>query len=239
MQSLEGVVAVVSGAAQGLGEAIVDVLASRGAVVIAGDLREVAAGHQNVRGVHLDVTSEPDWNRVVDEAVSEFGHVDALVNNAGVSDYELLHELSLDEWNRVLRVNQTGTFLGMKAVVPVMMRQHSGSIVNISSICGSIAVTASPAYHATKHAVITMTKNAAITYAADGIRANAIQPGWFPTPLTLAQSKEANDLFIARTPMGKGGDPSDVGKAVAFLISDDAKYITGIALPVDGGYLAQ
>lgn len=239
MQSLEGTVAIISGAAQGLGEAIVNVLVSRGAQVIAGDVRTVGAEHAAVHCVELDVTSERDWTRVVEDGISRFGHIDALVNNAGVSDYGYLDSLPLDEWNRVLGVNQTGTFLGMKAVIPSMIRQNRGAIVNISSICGSIAVTASPAYHATKHAIITMTKNAAVTYARDGIRANVVQPGWFPTPLTLAQSKTANDLFISRTPMGRGGDPGDVGNAVAFFISDDANYITGVELPVDGGYLAQ
>ncbi len=165
--------------------------------------------------------------------------LDILVNNAGVSGYDQLHELSLEEWNRIIGINQTGVLLGMQHALRLMRPARSGAIVNISSICGATSVPGVAAYHASKHAVLTMTKNAAVSYAREGIRANAVLPGWIRTPLTLGQTDELNGAFLDATPMGVGGDPEDVAAAVCFLVSDQARFITGVDLPVDGGYLAR
>ncbi len=127
----------------------------------------------------------------------------------------------------------------MQHALRLMRPARSGAIVNISSICGATSVPGVAAYHASKHAVLTMTKNAAVSYAREGIRANAVLPGWIRTPLTLGQTDELNGAFLDATPMGVGGDPEDVAAAVCFLVSDQARFITGVDLPVDGGYLAR
>jgi len=187
----------------------------------------------------LDVTDESAWNALVDSIAERFGTPDVLVNNAGITGPDPVHEVSLDEWNRIVGVDQTGVFLGMKAVIPGMRRAGRGSIVNISSICGAAAVPGIAAYHAAKGAVLTLTKNAAITYAGDGIRANAILPGWIATPMTAGQTDAVNDGFLAATPLRRPGTPADVAGAAVFLASDDAGFVTGVDLPVDGGYLAR
>ena len=145
----------------------------------------------------------------------------------------------MKDWMKMIAVDQTGVFLGMRRAVRVMRTQKSGSIVNISSIWGSAAVAGAHAYHAAKGAVRNMTKNAAMTYVADGIRVNSVHPGFIDTPLTQAQAPELNDVVIASTPMKREGKPIEVAYGCLFLASDEASYITGAELAIDGGYLAQ
>jgi 3alpha(or 20beta)-hydroxysteroid dehydrogenase len=161
-----------------------------------------------------------------------------LINNAGIIAYEPLDELDITEWLRLIAVDQTGVFLGMREAVRVMRRQKSGSIVNISSIWGSAAVAGAHSYHAAKGAVRNMSKNAAISYVADGIRVNSVHPGFIHTPLTDAQAPELNEVVIASTPMKRGGKPIEVAYGCLFLASDEASYVTGTELVIDGGYLA-
>ncbi|MFI5427624.1 SDR family NAD(P)-dependent oxidoreductase [Aeromicrobium sp. UC242_57] len=239
MDKLTGRVALVTGAAQGIGHATATALADAGAVVIATDIRDQSDLGEHIQTRSHDVTSESRWTEIVDEIEAEHGRLDILVNNAGVSGYDQLHELSLAEWNRIIGINQTGVLLGMQQALRLMRPQKSGAIVNVSSICGAASVKGVAAYHASKHAVLTMTKNAAVSYAADGIRANAVLPGWIRTPLTLGQTDELNGAFLDATPMRMGGEPSDVADAICFLASDRARFITGVDLPVDGGYLAR
>lgn len=239
MQDLTGRVALVTGAAQGIGHAVATVLADAGATVTATDIRD-----QSDLGVHIhtrshDVTDGARWGEIVDEIREKHGRLDILVNNAGVSGYDQLHELELEEWSRIIAINQTGVMLGMQHALRVMRPARSGAIVNISSVCGATSVRGVAAYHASKHAVLTMTKNAAVSYAREGIRANAVLPGWIRTPLTLGQTDELNGAFLEATPMGVGGEPVDVANAVCFLVSDYARFVTGVDLPVDGGYLAR
>lgn len=239
MDNLTGQVALVTGAAQGIGHATATALADAGAVVIATDIRDQSDLGEHIQTRSHDVTSEARWTEIVDEIEAEHGRLDILVNNAGVSGYDQLHELSLAEWNRIIGINQTGVLLGMQQALRLMRPQKSGAIVNVSSICGAASVQGVAAYHASKHAVLTMTKNAAVSYAAEGIRANAVLPGWIRTPLTLGQTDELNGAFLDATPMRMGGEPSDVADAICFLASDRARFITGVDLPVDGGYLAR
>jgi NAD(P)-dependent dehydrogenase (short-subunit alcohol dehydrogenase family) len=162
-----------------------------------------------------------------------------LANNAGVIAYQPLHELTVAEWERVVATNQTGTWLGMRAVIPHMVGQRNGSIINISSIWGSVAVSGAHAYHATKGAVRNMSKSAAISYAKDNVRVNSLHPGFIQTPLTDAQDPEINEFVVAQTPLGRAGTGEEIANGAVFLASDEASFVTGSELVIDGGYLAQ
>lgn len=237
---LQGKVALVTGAAGGIGKAIVDLFATEGAIVIASDIASPASPYADgVEATRLDVTSEDEWARVVGAITAKHGRLDVLVNNAGIIAYEPLDELSLDAWHHMIGIDQTGVFLGMREAVRVMRKQKSGSIINISSIWGSAAVAGAHTYHATKGAVRNMSKNAAITYVGDGIRVNSVHPGFIHTPLTDAQAPDLNKAVIDATPMKRGGRPIEIAYGCLFLASDEASYVTGIELPIDGGYLAQ
>ncbi|MDM0015310.1 SDR family oxidoreductase [Variovorax sp. J22P168] len=237
---LQGKVVLVTGAASGIGQAVSELFAKEGATVFASDIASAETPYSS--GIHamtLDVTSEDAWQNAVDAVVQKSGRLDVLINNAGIIAYEPVHELDLNAWNRMIAVDQTGVFLGMREAVRVMRRQKSGSIVNISSIWGNAAVAGAHSYHAAKGAVRNMSKNAAMTYVAEGIRVNSVHPGFIHTPLTDAQAGDLNDAVIASTPMKRGGTPLEVANGCLFLASDEASYITGIELVIDGGYLAQ
>lgn len=237
---LQGKVALVTGAAGGIGRAVTDLFAKEGAVVFATDIGlPDAPCSAGVECLRLDVTREDAWEMAVDTIIEKTGRLDVLINNAGIIAYEPLHELEMDAWMRMIAVDQTGVFLGMREAVRVMRRQKSGSIVNISSIWGSAAVAGAHSYHAAKGAVRNMSKNAAMTYVGDGIRVNSVHPGFIHTPLTDAQAPDLNEAVIASTPMKRGGTPIEVAYGCLFLASDEASYVTGAELAIDGGYLAQ
>jgi 3alpha(or 20beta)-hydroxysteroid dehydrogenase len=241
MDRLKGKIALITGAARGMGYTTAELFADEGAQVIAADVRDPdpAFDSDAIEAVHLDVSKEEEWRRVVAGIVDRHGHLDILVNNAGIIAYEPIEELGLDDWHRIISVDQTGVFLGMREVIPAMKRNGGGSIVNISSIWGSAAVAGAHAYHATKGAVRNMTKNVAMTHVADGIRVNSIHPGYILTPLTAVQAKEVNDQMIATTPMKRPGQPIEVAYGSLYLASDESSYVTGTELVIDGGYLAQ
>lgn len=239
MDRLADKVVLVTGASRGIGRGIAETMAGEGATVIGCDVRAVEGDTRMAATLTLDVTDESDWRRVVSEVEARFAPVDVLVNNAGVTGPDPLHELALAEWERIIAVDQTGVFLGMKTVIPSMRARGGGSIVNISSILGAAAVPGIAAYHAAKGAVLTLTKNAAVSYAADGVRANAILPGWIRTPMTAGQEDDVNAVFLDATPIRRAGDPDDIAWAAVFLASDEAGFVTGVDLPVDGGYLAR
>ncbi len=237
---LRGKVVLVTGAASGIGHAVAELFANEGAKVFASDIVSPKAPYsQEIEPMTLDVSSESAWETAVDAVVEKSGRLDVLINNAGIIAYEPLHELELKQWLKMIAVDQTGVFLGMREAVRVMRRQKSGSIVNISSIWGSAAVAGAHSYHAAKGAVRNMTKNAALTYVGDGIRVNSVHPGFIHTPLTDAQSQELNDAVIAATPMKRGGQPIEVAYGCLYLAGDESSYVTGSELVIDGGYLAQ
>lgn len=239
MKRLEGKVALVTGAAQGIGLSVAKTFVIEGAIVVGGDVR----GFPSDIGFetdHLDVSSPQDWGRVVERIVAKHGRIDVLVNNAGiVKSYEPVHGTDLESWQQVLSVNLTGSFLGMQAVLPTMRAAGKGSIVNFSSIWGNVGVGGAAAYNAAKGGVRNMTKNAAVTYAKENIRVNSVHPGLIRTPLVEAQADEMNAEIIARTPMGRMGTPQEVAYGCVFLASDESSFVTGSELIIDGGYLAQ
>jgi 3alpha(or 20beta)-hydroxysteroid dehydrogenase len=237
---LKGKIALVTGASRGIGLGIVERFAEEGATVFAGSTSNPGGVYPpQATGVLLDVAQEADWRRVVADILARHGRIDILVNNAGIIAYEPLQDLSLEAWSHVVAVNQTGVFLGMREVVPAMRRQKSGSIINISSIWGNAAVPGAHAYHATKGAVNTMTKNAAITYVGDGVRVNSLHPGFIDTPLTRSQDPAINDFVVAATPMKRAGTPREIANGCLFLASDESSFMTGAEMVIDGGYLAQ
>lgn len=234
---LEGRVCLVTGAASGIGEATATRFADEGAVVVATD---VTVTNPRVEGTtywrHLDVRRLDAWHAVVSEIEAEFGRIDVLFNCAGlVGSYLGITEVELADWDDIVAVNMTGVFYGMRSVIPVMQRQQRGSIINMSSIWGILGASGVAAYQASKGAVTVMTRNAAMTYAGDGIRVNSLHPGLIVTPMTLAQSQEISDDLIRQTPMGRAGRPEEVAAVATFLASDESSYVTGSQLMVDGG----
>jgi NAD(P)-dependent dehydrogenase (short-subunit alcohol dehydrogenase family) len=242
-------VAIVTGAAAGMGAATALIFAREGAKVVVADLL-AAEGEEVVGRVKqaggsarfqpLDVTSEKIWDEAVAATLSHYGRVDVLVNNAGISgsDPELL---SRTVWDNVMTINATGCFLGMKYVIPQMQKQKRGAIVNISSISGFVGQTmVHMAYNASKAAVRLMTKSAAVQFAKDGIRVNSVHPGFMPPMRTskLTADPAIRAKAMEAVPMGRAGRVEEVAYASLFLASDEASYITGTELVVDGGYLA-
>lgn len=249
MERLRGRTALVTGAASGIGWAIAVRLAEEGAAVLATDIQDdagekvvaeiIAAGGRAVF-VHHDVADENGWRAVVDRAQAEFGGLDVLVNNAGIGDLHPIEDTELGDYQRTISVDQTGVFLGMKTAADLLKASGHGSVINISSIFGiSGGFGTSPAYHAAKGAVRTLTKNVALHWA-DSVRVNSVHPGFIDTPI-LDETKNTafETTMIDLTPMGRLGRPEEIAAAVAFLACDDASFITGAELYVDGGYLAR
>jgi NAD(P)-dependent dehydrogenase (short-subunit alcohol dehydrogenase family) len=185
--------------------------------------------------VRLDVTAPGDWEAAVDAAETRFGRLDILVNNAGVVRVAPIVDESDDGWHTTMAVNATGAFYGMRAAIPALRRNGGGSIINIASIYGPVGAPGYVAYTASKGAVIAMTKVAALEHAQDRIRVNAICPGPVRTPMSEQEGDDSVDI----TPLRRRAEPEEISSAVAFLASDDAIYITGAELAVDGGYLAR
>jgi NAD(P)-dependent dehydrogenase (short-subunit alcohol dehydrogenase family) len=247
---LAGKVALVSGAASGMGQSEATIFAREGAKVIVADVLEaegkqvadkIAAGGGQARFVKLDVTSEAEWDAAVKAAVGAFGRLDVLVNNAGISGTYDTDMLSSAAWDKVMAVNAKGVFLGMKSAIPLMKKAGGGAIVNISSISGFVGQDGvHMAYNASKGAVRIMTKTAAVQYAADGIRVNSVHPGFMPPMRTSKTSADPTwrAKMLGAVPMKREGRVEEVAHAVLFLASDEASYITGTELVVDGGYLA-
>jgi 3alpha(or 20beta)-hydroxysteroid dehydrogenase len=241
---LQGRVALISGGARGQGAAHGRRLAREGAAVILGDVLaaegEAHAAALRAEGldatfVALDVTQAADWDAAVQLAQERHGRLDILVNNAGIVRVAPIVDETDDGWNATLAVNATGVFLGMRAAIPALLAAGGGSIINVASIYGPVGAPGYVAYTASKGAVISMTKVAALEHAADGIRVNAVAPGPVRTPM----SEEEGDASVDITPLRRRAEPEEISSAVAFLASDDSAYMTGSVLTVDGGYLAR
>jgi NAD(P)-dependent dehydrogenase (short-subunit alcohol dehydrogenase family) len=239
--ALNGKVALVTGGASGIGLAIARRLGEAGARVAAADLVPSPA-EGNVFGIRIDVTEEADWASAVAQVEAQAGKLDILVNNAGIGAPSPLVELPLSDWRKVITVNLDGAFLGIKHTVPALRRNGGGSIVNVASMLASVAVPGAAAYCASKGGLVALTRAAAVELAADSIRVNAVQPGWIETPLLrsrLAAQPERAAAMLETTPAGRLGRPEDVAGAVLYLVSDDATFITGTTLTMDGGYTAR
>ena len=247
---LSGRVALITGGASGMGQSEATIFAREGARVVVADLLE-AEGRQTVDKitaaggqamfVKLDVTSEAEWRAAVDATAAAFSKLDVLVNNAGISGSFDPDVLSTSAWDSLMNVNAKGVFLGMKSAVPAMQKAGGGAIVNISSISGFVGQTGlHMGYNASKGAVRIMTKTAAVQFARDGIRVNSVHPGMLP-PMRSSRGSadpEWRAKMIRAVPLRREGRVEEVAHAVLFLASDEASYITGTELVVDGGYLA-
>ena len=249
-RELYGKVAIVTGGARGIGSATAEALAAAGASVVITDVLdeegERVAAHLRDGGCraqyeHLDVSDEANWERVVEKTVAELSGLHILVNNAGIGTMADVETETREGWDRLIAINQTGTWLGMKAAVPRLRDAGGGSIVNLSSIFGAVGgFGGSIAYHASKGAVRLMTKNAAIRYAKEGIRVNSVHPGFIDTPMIeQVKGTPVEEAILANTPMGRLGSPREIGAVIAFLASDAASYMTGSEVYVDGGWTAQ
>jgi NAD(P)-dependent dehydrogenase (short-subunit alcohol dehydrogenase family) len=228
-----------------MGECEARLFVREGAKVVLGDVLE-EQGRQvaNDLGaaatfVRLDVTVESDWQKAVATAEQTYGKLHILVNNAGIVRMAPLDETSLEAWNEVINVNQTGVFLGMKQAIPAMRRAGGGSIINISSIAGLVGLSNIPAYQASKGAVRLLTKNAAVQYAKDKIRVNSVHPGRIETPMTAGIDPARREMVLSMTPLAREGKPEDVAYGVLYLASDESSFVTGAELVIDGGFTAR
>src|SRR4051794_22273994 len=248
---LENKVALITGGASGMGASMARIFAREGAKVAIADMleeegRRIAAEITQANGAaifhKLDVTSETEWRGAIDATLAAFGKLDILVNDAGISGSAVEDLYDTASWERLMAVNATGTFLGMKSVIPLMQQAGGGSIVNISSISGVTGQRGlHVAYNASKGAVRTLTKAAAVQHGRDNIRVNSVHPGLMPPMRTSGRT--ADPALRAKwietsVPMGRAGQVEEVANAVLFLASDEASYITGVELYVDGGFLA-
>jgi NAD(P)-dependent dehydrogenase (short-subunit alcohol dehydrogenase family) len=245
---LAGKVVIISGGARGQGASHAALLAREGAQVIIGDVLDEEGGRHaaelrseglEVSHTRLDVTRAADWEACVALAERQHGSLDVLVNNAGIVRLEGITDETEEGWSKVIAVNQTGVFLGMKHAIPAMRRNGGGSIINISSVWGLVGARDHIAYIASKGAVAVMTKCAAVSYAEDNIRANSICPGLVMTPMAELETDESNEEAIAASVMKRPAEPREISAGVLFLASDESSYVTGTELVIDGGVLAQ
>lgn len=250
MARVSGKVALVTGGALGMGRAHSLLLAKEGAKVIVTDIND-AAGKVTVDDItkaggeavffHHNVASAAEWKKVVASAIDRFGKIDIVVNNAGILILKPLEETEDEDWDRIFDINAKGVFFGCKYVLPAMKKAGGGSIVNISSIYGIIGAPSAAAYEASKGAVRLLTKAAAVDLAKFNIRVNSVHPGVIATEMTkdLLVSPEITKALLGTTILGRPARPEEVSTAVLFLASDEASFMTGSEMVVDGGYTAQ
>ena len=238
---LQDKAALITGAGSGIGRAIALEFAREGAKVMVAELNEesgravveeIVAADGRARFQQLDVTKEVEVEATVKGAVEAFGRLDIMVNNAGISQLD---------WESTLAVNLSGVYYGCKHAAEAMAAQGGGVIINLASILGLVGIGFADSYVASKHAVVGLTRNFAITYASRGVRVNCINPGFIETPMTqeIRDAEPMRDQIVRQTPMGRFGTPEEIAKAALFLASDDASFMTGAPLVVDGGYTAR
>ena len=245
MGRLDGKVALVTGAARGQGEAEARLFSAEGAAVVLADVREaegtkVAAEIAEAGGraafAHLDVTSPDAWKAAVADAVASFGKLDVLVNNAAIWRGEGgIEDITSENWDDLLNVNAKAALLGMQAAIPEMRRAGGGAIVNVGSTLAMHGAATSAAYSAAKAALVVLTRSAAVQYAAEGIRVNLIHPGSIDTPMLREGASGRLPDIAARIPLGRLGQPIDIARGALYLASDEASFVTGVQLVIDGG----
>jgi NAD(P)-dependent dehydrogenase (short-subunit alcohol dehydrogenase family) len=245
MTDLTGKVALVTGGAAGIGEACARALAAAGASVVIAD-REIAVAQKvavSIGGlaIETDVSDEDSCRAMVAFAVQNYGRLDIAVNNAGVGnkDRSRVADLPASSWRKVLDTNLDGVFFSVKAEIPAMIASGGGTIINMASVMGAVAVECGSAYVTAKHGVIGLTKAAALDHAADNIRVNAVGPGYVDTPMLADRTEEQRAEIAARHPLNRIATPEDIAAMVLFLASPAAAFVTGAYYPVDGGYLAR
>ncbi len=244
MKRLEGKNALVTGGAQGIGKTICERFASQGANIAVCDINkeladtvseQLSAKSVNAKSFHMNVADYESVAAGVEKVLEDFGKIDILVNNAGITRDNLMMRMKKEEWDAVIAVNLTGTYNVSKAVVKHMMKARSGSIINIASVVGVTGNAGQVNYSASKAGVIGITKTMAREFASRNITVNALAPGYIETEMTHVLSEEAKNAFMEKIPLKRAGTPDDVALAAVFLASDDAEYITGQVLCVDGG----
>ncbi len=244
MKRLENKVAIITGGAQGIGKATVKRFAQEGAVIIIWDVNEIKASstidelkeiNPNIEFQKVDVTSLDSVTTAVADIISKHKKIDILINNAGITRDASLMKMTPEQWKQVIDVNLTGVFNCTKAVAPIMVENKSGKIVNTSSVVGLYGNFGQTNYVATKSGIIGMTKVWARELGRKGINVNAVAPGFIATEMVETVPEKVIDMLKEKTPLGKLGDPEDIANAYLFLVSDEAKYITGTVLSVDGG----
>lgn len=255
MGRLTGKVAIITGAASGMGLAGAQLFAREGAKVVATDIvaeplqekvNAIVASGGEALALQLDVASPESWSAVVNETIAKYGRIDVLVNNAGIHIAKGILEAELDDWNKVMAVNTTGVWLGMKSVIPYMQQNGKGSIVNtasIAAIIGGLSDGHGAAYSASKGAVRSLTKHAAQWFAKDNIRVNSVHPGAIFTGMVekagIMSQEEMGSHYKAHAPLAPhAGEPMDIANAYLYLASDESKFVTGIELTVDGGWIS-
>jgi NAD(P)-dependent dehydrogenase (short-subunit alcohol dehydrogenase family) len=248
---LDGRVAIVTGGSKGLGEAMATALAEAGSrvVIISRNLDEsqqvasriTATTQQETLALRVDVTRDTDVEQMVSETMSRFGRIDVLVNNAGINIRKPMLEIEGREWESVIDVNLKGPMLCSRAVGNVMVRQRAGSVINLASMMSFVSISGRSAYSTSKAGLVGMTRALALEWAQYNVRVNALCPGPFVTSMNkaLLENKETQDFFVSRIPLGRFGDPRELGGAVVFLAADASSFVTGSALLVDGGWTAQ
>lgn len=251
MTQFEGKVAIVTGAASGIGATTAEMYARDGARVVVSDVNEeggqATVGRIESAGgeaifVRTDVSDPQACEELVARAVDHFGRLDVAFNNAGIGGAQALTaDYPLDDWHQLMGINLFGVFYCMKYEIPAMLASGGGAIVNMASILGQVAFATSPAYVTSKHGVVGLTANAAVEYGQQGIRVNAVGPGFIRTPLiaALEQDRPTYDMLVSLHPIGRLGEPEEVAELVLWLSSEKASFVTGAYYPVDGGYLAR
>ena len=238
-------VAIITGGASGIGLATAKKLLGEGANVVLvdwnQDVSDIAKNlGKNCIGIRCDVSCDTNVQETISKIMEKFGHIDYLVANAGIGGGpNKAHEVSIDEWNKVIGVNQTGIFLMNKYVISEMLKNGKGAIVNTSSMYGLVGTTMSFAYSAIKGAINQMTRSLALTYAHDNIRVNAVAPGYVDTPILALVPDEAKNAMANQLPIGRLGKDVEIASLICYLLSDEATFITGAIISIDGGFTAQ
>jgi NAD(P)-dependent dehydrogenase (short-subunit alcohol dehydrogenase family) len=252
MNELKGKVAVVTGGASGIGRAAVELFAREGAAVVAADVTDdagqqvaddIAAAGGSCTFLHVDISKESDVEAMIQMALSHYGRLDVLFNNAGIEgDQAPTAESTVENWDRVIAINLRGTFLCLKHGIAAMLPRGGGSIVNNASVAGLVGFAGIPAYCASKGGIVQLTRTAALEYATQGIRVNCLCPGVIDTPMVRRFTHgeaAATDQFTAMEPVGRLGRASEVAELALFLASDRSSFVTGAVIPVDGGFVAR